>query len=396
MIPVFVVIGFLLVKLLLGWEAGRAAGFIGAGVGILFLATSTVLSLGLPVRTLPAPDGPGKAGVVTINREYIPDSDADGDPAQIRRLQLKVWYPAAIEDGKEFGRETVWSEFNSAEYFSAIERFFTAYLKNMKTHSFLSPPMAVGGTDRPVLIYNHALLSIASDSFLLMESLASHGYVIIAIRHKDQRGEYALLHDDLSDEEKAKEVENFKKLGGKDLERDERSAVSLQVYRDNNTLPVIVKRRAKDTGFVLDNLDSILKDIPGCTEGRCADNQRIGIVGLSLGGAVATEFCKADPRCAAAVNLDGGIFGTNIEVPVQVPYLMLYSERNEGGNDFAKTGADETYEDYTISGAEHLNFADASVVLPGLRYIRLLGSIDGEHMNRERNLLVRDFLDRQL
>lgn len=396
MIPALSVVAFLLIGYFLGWELSRAAGLVGAGIGTVFLALSAALSLGFPARALPAPDGPHGVGVVTIDREYASGGNAQGDPTRTRRLQLKVWYPATIDNENKNRRETLWNEFNSPESFSAVERFFASYLKNIRTHSYNEASIALGGVDRPVLIYNHALLSIASENSLLAESLASHGYVIVGIRHKDQRSEYALLQNSLSNEEKAEEVANLKKLGNKGLDRRERAALSKQVYQENKTMPAIVRRRAEDTGFVLDNLASILSAIPGCAGGACVDENRIGLVGLSLGGAVATEFCKTDLRCSALVNLDGGLFGTDITAPVETPYLMLYSERNEGGNDFAKTVQNETYQDHAIPGAEHANFHDASVVLPGLKYIGLLGPIDGYEMNRQRNRLVREFLDERL
>ena len=94
--------------------------------------------------------------------------------------------------------------------------------------------------------------------------------------------------------------------------------------------------------------------------------------------------------------MDGGIFGTNIDAPVPVPYLMLYSERHLGGNDFLKQASGENYEERMITGAEHLDYHDASYVLPGLRFIGLLGPIGGDEMIRQKNILVREFLDQNL
>lgn len=201
----------------------------------------------------------------------------------------------------------------------------------MMTHSFMAAPVDPHGAARPVPIYNHALLSIASENKLLMVSLASHGYVVVSIRHKDQRFECTALQNALSEAEKAGDRESFNKLGNEDLSRNERAALSLQVYRGGSAMPVIVRRRTGDTEYVFDNLISIFGAIPGCTDFTCVNKTKIELVGLSLGGAVATRFCKKDRPCAAVVNMDGGIFGTDIEAPPKVLYLMLYSERNDGG-----------------------------------------------------------------
>ena len=396
LMPVFIVLAILSIVFLLNWEPGRAAGLVFGVGGTVLVAFSTLLSFGFPVRALPQPDGPYSVGVLTTDREYFPDQGSKEGQTHIRRLQLKVWYPAKAKPANSYIRETLWSEFNDGESFSPIERFFAAYLKNMKTHAFQKAPLDAGGAKRPILIYNHALLSTASDNTFLVESLASHGYVIVGIRHKDQRSEFATLQNMLSKEERAAEVTKLRRLGDKTLDRHERANRAMAAYQENKTMRAIVKRRARDTEFVLNNLASILDAIPGCVDGICVEGDKIGLVGLSLGGAVGTEFCKSDQRCSALVNLDGGIFGTDITAPVPVPYLMLYSENNEGGNDFAETARNETYEEHVIPGAEHMNFHDASVVLPGLKYVGLLGAIDGDHMNRVRNQIVLEFLDRRL
>lgn len=394
MVPAYLVAAILLIVLAAGVSTASNVKLLSAGGAILLVLASFVLSIGFPVRNLPVPDGPHAVGVVTHDLEYTHSGSGDA-PAQLRRLLVRIWYPATVENEQNHTRETLWSEFNDADYFSATERFFAAYLRNIRTHSYRSAPFVADLGSRPLLIYNHALLSTASDNTLLMESLASHGYVIASIQHKDQRAEYASLQNELSTEERAREHEDLKRLGG-DLDRSERSALSLQVYQQNPTLPTIVMRRAQDTEYVLENLVSVLSTIPGCDNATCVEQGRVGLLGLSLGGAVATEFCRTNRLCGAAVNMDGGIFGADIQAPVSVPYLMLYSDSNEGGNDFLKAASGESFGDRAIAGARHADFHDASSVIPALRWFGLLGPIGGEEMNRRKNRYVREFLDESL
>lgn len=395
MAPAYFVTAILLIVLLFGVQFGSIIKFVSIGVAALLLVLSFALSIGFPVRSLPVPEGPHMVGLVDLDRDYVIKSQVVGDSAGGRRLHLKIWYPATIEDQRKYTRETLWSEFHNPDQFSKVERVFTTYLKNIKTHSFKTAPIAPDPSQRSVLIYNHAGLSTATENTLLMEFLASHGYVIVGVRHEGQRDEYTSLQASLSDEEKAKELEELKKLGA-DMDRKSRAAVALQAYQSNITLTTIVKRRALDTAYVLDNLASILNTIPGCQNGICVNEDKIGLVGFSLGGAVATELCKSDQRCRAAVNLDGGIFGTNIQAPVTVPYLMLYSEPHEGGNDFAKKASGPSFEEHTIEGAMHANFHDATLVLPALRWFGLLGPIDGREMIRRKNTIVLKFLNDNL
>ncbi|MCG8427314.1 MAG: hypothetical protein MI754_08170, partial [Chromatiales bacterium] len=385
------VAGVVFVALLLDITAGSVLRIISISAAILLVLLSLVLSFSFPVQTLPSPDGPNAVGAVMIDHDY----SLSPETVPPRRLSLKVWYPASIEDSARYSRETLWSEFNNPSSFSAIERFFASYLKNMKTNTFQHAPMKADSGKLPILIYNHALLSIASENTFLMEYLASHGYVVISIRHKDQRAEYHALQNSLSEDERLKEVENYGKLAG-DLNRSERAKISLEIYRESKTLAEIVRARARDSQYVIDNISSIMDAVPGCQENICTNGNKIGLLGLSLGGAVATELCKSDKRCGVVINMDGGIIGTNIDAAVPAPYLMLYSKRHLGGNDFLKQATGENYEERVITGADHLDFHDASFVLPGLRFIGLLGSIGGDEMIRQKNILIREFLDQKL
>src|SRR5690606_28113085 len=93
--------------------------------------------------------------------------------------------------------------------------------------------------------------------------------------------------------------------------------------------------------FVLDRISAVLERIPGYRGKDRGVPVEAAVVGFSLGGAVATEWCRTDPRCGAAVNMDGGLFGSRPLDAVEVPYLMLYSETSEGGNDSLKAVSGE-------------------------------------------------------
>lgn len=43
------------------------------------------------------------------------------------------------------------------------------------------------------------------------------------------------------------------------------------------------------------------------------DLQKIGVVGHSLGGATAAQFCHEDARCGAGIDMDGALHGSVIE-----------------------------------------------------------------------------------
>jgi len=86
----------------------------------------------------------------------------------------------------------------------------------------------------------------------------------------------------------------------------------------------VTELHAADLAFVLDQLEG-LDDETGPFAGRL-DLSRIGVLGHSLGGAAAAEFCRVDRRCDAGVNMDGLFWGQAVETGVPVPLLLLMSE----------------------------------------------------------------------
>jgi hypothetical protein len=117
---------------------------------------------------------------------------------------------------------------------------------------------------------------------------------------------------------------------------------------------------------------------------------------MSYGGAAAGEFCKMDSRCKAGVNLDGTQFGRRWNQPVAAPFLMLYHEEHQGGNDFAYLPPAHDFWDYGVKGSTHFDFTDFTYVWPLFKTLGLTGPIDGMRMIDIMNIVVLEFLDHGL
>ena len=77
----------------------------------------------------------------------------------------------------------------------------------------------------------------------------------------------------------------------------------------------------------MDNASKALAAIPGLRP-DAVDTSAAHLVGLSLGGAVATVTAERDPRARSVANLDGGMYGSRNAREIHVPYLMMYSAAN--------------------------------------------------------------------
>ena len=119
----------------------------------------------------------------------------------------------------------------------------------------------------------------------------------------------------------------------------------------------------------------------------------VGVLGLSLGGAVATEYSRQNTEIRCIVNMDGGIYGEKLDIPITCPYLMLYSQQNSGSNDLAlNTDGNTWIRNETIPDTKHLNFHDIAAIYPILRLLKIVGKANPADVLTKRNQLIADFV----
>lgn len=345
----------------------------------VLLAISGALAQFLAVPRLPAPTGPHAVGTVD---HMLERSSPEGQ----RRLFIKVWYPASAGEGRSEG---LWSDLTRMDDIPLPARWGMAYLSGARTSSHASA--VLNNTNRlPVILYNHSLLSWASENSLLAEELASRGNIVIAIRHIGQVSEHGELAAGLGEADRAADRDLQAQLQ-KAQSREERARLS-QLLAKGKVSSEIVRRRAEDSRFVFGHLPEVLGEIPGGPPTVAAS---YAAMGLSLGGAVSTRLCADDPRCAAVINLDGGLYGIDPARMRPLPYLMVYSGANVGGSDAVREGAGGLYEERIFAEAAHADLHDAPKVLP-MGWFGGMARDKAAAMNRELGGLVAEFVERSL
>ncbi len=361
----------------------------------LLTAISVLLVIGAPLVQLPAPDGPYAVGSVshsTIDTGRTSNllSHRDG-----RALFVKIWYPAAGNTASaQFELESLWQDVQSSDGIPGFLKYLTRYLAKVKTHSVAGAPLEPSVQHPKVLIYNHGMISFASENTLLMEHLASHGYVVMAIQHLEQAAEFRALNATVTEETRKRDADIMNRLRG-ELTRQQRAEITREWLQAAETTPQVVAGRTTDSVHVLDHLDEILASVPQL-DTSVPVRPCIGAFGLSLGGATATQLSKTDERISAVVNLDGGLFGARMNDPITVPYLMMYSAGNEGGNDLLLANASNKLEHFTLPDSMHTDFHDASLLMPLLRWFNITSSPNPAATIKLRNTQVRQFFDAHL
>ena len=94
--------------------------------------------------------------------------------------------------------------------------------------------------------------------------------------------------------------------------------------------------------------------------------------GHSFGGATALQFCHDDPRCKAAIDIDGAPYGSVVKDGLTQPVLFLLSDHGDLSDPEARTVIGDIRSIYDrlpsgrlllyIRGANHFSFSDQMLV----------------------------------
>ena len=149
---------------------------------------------------------------------------------------------------------------------------FSSYLRGTKTHSHEDISISPAQPDYPVIIFSHAMGSFPEQSTLLMEHLASHGYVVFATSHpyasmrvvsSDGRAIYLDLDKirEVSAPFDAETADARAKLE-QASSAEERTRLLLERYERASGLNALMATWVDDLGFVLDSITAPLGQHP--------------------------------------------------------------------------------------------------------------------------------------
>lgn len=312
---------------------------------------------------LPGPSGKYLTGVSYMN---LVDSSRkelfDNEGKKYRELTIKVWYPADIKTEPELYLE-------NPEML--IGNFgFTGIYRTLETNSSGGVSISQAEAAYPVLIYSHGWGEHFSQNTILMEELASHGYVVFSIAHHYEC-KYSFYPDgriltiDNNSERFKKIIEEQMNPAAMEIFKEmvvasndkERSNV---IIKTMDTMPLLMKESpenwADDIKFFIDTLEKINKSDP-IFKGKLA-LKNIGVLGMSMGGIAANEVSLKDSRVRAGLNIDGAIYGSAISGILKIPYMFLNSQRYLGyGNLFTGRSIEDCYS-VTVRNSDHYNFTD--------------------------------------
>ncbi len=390
----------------------RIARWSAATLGVLGLALGAAASAFFPVFQMPALNGRYAIGTTWLAlRDSSRREPFVTDAAKRRELLVRVWYPATpAPDATPVRYGARLATTKPSRAMQGFARSVKApastfdYLAQIPTHAYADAPVAGSGTRYPVVLFSHGYgMGTEAQNTVQMEALASHGYIVLSIGHPYEAGglEFPDGHVVTAD---TAGIGALMAVAPKLVPMMERERTEADPIRQDSLrkaamalTPMFTTSLAiwvADTKFVLDllpRLDTTMTLLAGRM-----NTSRVGIFGMSFGGATAEEICEVDTRCAAGINLDGLSFGDDLAHPLAKPFMIAYSEANAGMNDMALATARDTVYRVMVRGTTHLNWTDIPMMMPLLHKPPMLGTIDANRMETIMNAYVVAFFDAHL
>lgn len=399
---------------------------------VLFAVPALATVVLFPVNRLPKPSGSHAVGVRSFE---LADASRPGvflaKPDEPRRLLVRVWYPAQSVVGKPAPYFTGAEAKSTARSLGGLFGFppLLAYARHARTNSYPDAPLLAGAADLPVVFYSHGYTSFLHQNTALMETLASHGYVVFSAQHTYDSSATAFLDGEIAPMDPvlvamAKDPGDgtpflADALAGATPDARLEGALAYQEHgmRTGDRIvtqsaPVWVADRLFLHNTLMDAPPASVADIAAASNLR-----RVGQMGMSFGGAVSGEICMIDPRCAAGVNLDGGDFPFSaFHRDVPVPFLMFFADpvylhrvlgldppegAPRGFNEFSyerigEAGRREDVYRVQLKRAAHLGLSDVSLFIHPLVRRRMLGDGPSHVIVGAQSDFVLGFFDRHL
>ncbi|HEY6213407.1 MAG TPA: hypothetical protein VIW45_14040 [Vicinamibacterales bacterium] len=360
---------------------------------------------------LPAPTGGSRIG--TTRWVVVDSSRAEPfDPDRRREIEVIGWYPTDAAAGRSapYLREGLFG----VRSFGTLLRNANAFddLADVQTHARLDAPPQSGRRRLPLLLFSHGYTAPPDAYTALCEDLASHGFVVLSVVHPYEATGATLSGDRFASmldadgkllpqiagvlgEWQTEDATMAKVTGAADRTEQRRL---LRGYLDGlHQTPVALRRWVDDMRAVVDRPPQSLRPAAAALRERI-DLQRFGVVGHSMGGVTAAEFCLHEPRCRAALNLDGiPQHGAMIDEKLRRPLMMVYSARpgRLGASDAIYAESASPYFRVDVADTLHLDFSDM-VFWPALRERHATGAIDPLRAVDVTRTLVREFFEQTL
>lgn len=347
-----------------------------------------------PIDNLPKPSGSYSVGTKSIL--FIDSSRTDpfnSESSEFRKIPAKLFYPSDIVANAEpeayfqnaYELSKNWAEANGFGLFP----FIWSHLGLVNTNSFLNSDISDHDSLYPVLIFSHGYGQFSKFNTILLEELASHGFIVLSITH-----EYETCIAQYPEEKIITYSRNLPFFARRQIEteNDSSSYYLHHLHQTNNPLEQknLYEKFYANMSTWIESNDIWVKDIRFCIDqlqnigtmylSDKIDTSKVGVLGYSFGGGASGTAALIEKRIKACVNIDGFQYGHLLEENFTCPVMFIQSERIAGSNDYFTPRAENDVFDLIIKGMNHTNFTDNAFLaeIPG-KIIGHLGGINAKY-----------------
>ena len=310
-------------------------------------------------------------------------------PATKRELLVWIWYPSSAAQSAakdDYLPARLRAKADTSDH-ANIWTPLTRDISNVRGHSVSDADVSPQQRSYPVVILRAGASSGVLNYSTLAEDLASHGYVVVGFDAPYRTGRVVFPD-------------------GRMMGRTQQNNPELCVVPDRNEMERCVRRVMTawtgDIAFVLDRLAQLNASDSSRRFTGHLDMTRVGLLGHSLGGAVAAQFCHEDARCTAGIDIDGAPHGSVVQAGLRQPFMFLLSDHG-AASDLASVqilGDIRSIYDHipadrrllvTIRGAFHYTFSDDGAIMKSMVVRGLLRVFGRLGMSGRRQLAVTAF-----
>ena len=327
------------------------------------------------------------------------------EPNDFRRLALDIWRPAECKgDFSRYIHPEVLAAFKESREID--ESHGLSFIAKMKTHTRMTSNFAQETIPAPVILFSHGSDMPIDLYTTFYESLASHGYAVVAISHTHYPaaaefpyGEIVLKDNYLLNqqfsEEAGKAFEKFLEFVKSDASPDGKLIEAKRFFADFPTTENTIGL-AHDISFVIDTLTAINGTEGGLFYNKL-DLENIGGFGHSFGGAAMGQALLLESRLKGAINLDGWQTGAVAGETFDRPFLYVRGgyEKPDALNEVIYVNAGEHFTRVKVEGAQHSNFSDLPL-FSGSDNIFNIGELDPQKNVDILNDVILGFFDQTL